>query len=265
MATLQDLESLGYLVTVAHGDAESEEAALQTARDDATPDAIAAQAGEVTSMTIAQLDAEGKLPETPEERLELASKIAAAALEGLTERATGRIAFHEKALEIAREMPTAYRVVQVAENEHGDEVEILALYLSVNDDGTGAEAADQDAIDSLAAADAYAERAYEIGHGSAYALAGEIRAHGVAIDRRMLGEDVWEAEGRTFTAAELEGLRDEAAARPATPLAPLPEKVADAAAAAVGAVLPVVAPGATAEQREQAKSLARQAALDATE
>lgn len=73
-----------------------------------------------------------------------------------------------------------------------------------------------------------------------------------------------ELEEIPFTEEELAEY-DERAAVDVPESASIEERIADAAAAAVGAVLPIVAPGSTAEQRGQAQGLARKAALDAVD
>lgn len=157
MATIDDLRTLGYTIGIAHGSVAVEEQALADANAAADPNVVAAQAADVTAETVKTLDQVGKLPDTPEARLQLASEIAAAALEQLTERVTDRVAFHERALEIARTSPDVW-VVQHIVDVDGTDRQCVQVYVAANADGTGWDDAQQALIDALADANAYAAR-----------------------------------------------------------------------------------------------------------
>jgi hypothetical protein len=101
-ATIETLRELGYKVGVASGSTQVEEEALVAVREQADPATVAEQAAEVTRMTIADLNAAGRLPAESSDRRALAEAIANSALDTLTERATEKIAFHERAVESAR-------------------------------------------------------------------------------------------------------------------------------------------------------------------
>lgn len=219
--TIDTLRGLGYTVGVAHGSVQVEEDALAAARDAADPNVVAEQASQVTTDTVQTLSTLGKLPETDAERLELVTKIAAAALEGLTLAVTEKVAFHERALAIAKEMPDVWRVEHWAVPPDNDGVPgppmILSMLVACKPDGTGWDEDSQEQIDALADTDAFAERAFQALHMESVAMAIELQRLGVEVVRPKPGEDVWEAEGSTFTAADLPGFLEEVEARPAPP------------------------------------------------
>jgi hypothetical protein len=146
---VNDLLALGFSVGMAYGAVDVEEAALAEAQTNAQPTVIAEQTDQVTRMTVQALDAEGKLPKTPEGRRELASRIAESALDHLTTRAEGLVSFHERAVEIAREMPNVWVVTGPG---------VTNVYVACKDDGTGWDESQQAILDALADPKAHKER-----------------------------------------------------------------------------------------------------------
>jgi hypothetical protein len=207
MATIDDLRALGYTIGIASGCVQTELDALCAAREEGSAATIAAAANEVTALTVRQLDAEGRLPDTAEARLELAQQIAASAIDGLTARSTERVAFHERAVEEARKMPTVWHFAGPLVNG----------YIQAKDDGTGWDDDAQEAIDALADPEAYAERSYQAGNSDCCLAATTIASRGVEVTRPKPGEDVWEAEGRTFSGEELVAFSRDVAERPTPP------------------------------------------------
>lgn len=147
--TISDVEKLGYTVGFAHGSVEAEERALAAAKRDAHGDVLAEQAAAVTTQTIADLAAAGRIPDSNADRQYLATRIAEAALDQLTVRATGRIAIHEKAVQAAREMPDVFVISGPG---------VTNLYVACKDDGSGWDDAAQEILDALTDPDAHKER-----------------------------------------------------------------------------------------------------------
>jgi len=151
---IEDLEKVGYKVGVAHGSVEHEEAALEAAKQDASLPVVLERVERVASETVLHLDSVGKMPTTAEGRKELVSQITEQALNLITEATTEKVAFHERALSIAQEMPTVYVVQQFSP----DGQLLVQTYLSVDDKTQQAIEEDQDAAEALLDAEAYAER-----------------------------------------------------------------------------------------------------------
>lgn len=207
---LDDVRKLGYEVGVAYGGVALEEEALAEARSGAAAEVIEAQTNEVTTATIQDLDAIGRLPEEPEERLNLAQRIAADVIAALTDRADARVAFHERALEIAREMPTTYHVGGFG----------ISAYVSV-DDATG-EAVDQgnqEIIDSLASPEGHAERVYLFENPEAATAATELAQAGYDVTRPTAGADEWIVDGSSSTGEALVAFAEKAEPKPPAPTA----------------------------------------------
>lgn len=153
MPSIDDLRGLGYEVGIAHGSVQAEEEALAEAHATRQPASLATSAAEVTAATVKQLDAEGKLPDTAEARQELATRIAEAALEQLTERADERVAFHEQALAIAKAMPTVY----VLSGEG-----FTNIYLAIDDEtGEAADPIGEELVTALKDPEGIAERRWQ--------------------------------------------------------------------------------------------------------
>lgn len=184
-ATVADLAKLGYECGLASGSVAVEEAALADAKAAADPAVVSVQVNTVTTETVQALDATGVLPDTPEERLALATKIAEAALEQLTTAVSEKVAFHERALEIAREMPDTWHVAGWS----------LAVYVNAKKDGTGWDADQQAVLDSLADPDAHAERVYQDANPDAMRAAMTLMGKGYTVERPTLGADSFTVDG----------------------------------------------------------------------
>lgn len=132
MTFVEELIAAGYNVEVASGSTEVEQAALAEARAVATPErietdvqAIADQAAlDATALAVQRGIQAAKIPAAVSEAV---SRITALALEQITVARSDQVAFHERALVIAKAMPTTYVV-----NGPGFE----NLYVDV-DDATG--------------------------------------------------------------------------------------------------------------------------------
>jgi hypothetical protein len=144
------LTSLGYSVGIAHGGVAVEQDALAGAQVLASSEQLTADAAEITTRTLADLQAAGKMPKDEKELAELIAQISASALKSVKHGRDEAVKFHERALGIAKGMPTAYVV-----SGHG----LDALYFSLDDaTGKGATPNDVEIIKSLLDAKAHAER-----------------------------------------------------------------------------------------------------------
>lgn len=158
MPSLADLAALGYDVQVASGSVATEQAALDEARGLATPERIEADVQEIadkaaldaTAVAVARGIAAAKIPAAVSEAV---ARITAAALEAITAARNDTVAFHERALEIAKGMPTTYVVSGPG---------FTNLYVDVND-ATGEPAGEQTAelVASLLNPDAHRERLFQ--------------------------------------------------------------------------------------------------------
>lgn len=200
MATITDLQTLGYECGIAHGDVAVEQAALDAAQAAAVPATITQQVSDVTTQTIADMTADGTLPTDPADQLVLAQKIAAAVLAALTGRATAQVDFYTRSLAIAQAAATVWRVQQLG----ADGAAILSCLVAAKDDGTGWDDDAQAHIDSLADPGQYAERAYLHANPTALELIATAAARDVTITRPQPGQDVFELpDGTTKTLADL--------------------------------------------------------------
>lgn len=149
---LRDVAKLGYTVGQAWGSVEVEQTALDDAKAAADPQVVIEQVNAVTADTVQTLANIGKLPDDPAERLDLATKIGAAALEMLTEHVNEKVAFHERALEIAQTQPDVWHVSGPG----------LEIYVACKADGTGWDGDQQAMLDTLADPAAHKERVYQL-------------------------------------------------------------------------------------------------------
>jgi hypothetical protein len=153
-ATIHDLEPLGYTIAIAQGSAQVEQDALQAARGHADPAVLQEQAGRTTSETVRALGDAGKLPRNPEEREKLYIEIGEAAYQMLAKAAQGRVALHERALEIAQQMPDVWRVEQVVDGQT-----VASMLVACKPDGTGWDDGAHEILDALADKKTFAARA----------------------------------------------------------------------------------------------------------
>ena len=147
---VKKIQALGYEVGIAHGGVAVEQDALAGAQAQASPEQITADAAEITTRTLADLQAANKLPKTEQEHAELIAQISASALKGVKHGRDEAVKFHERAHEIARGMPTTYVV-----SGHG----LDSVYFSLDDaTGKGATPNDAEIVKSLLDEKAHAER-----------------------------------------------------------------------------------------------------------
>lgn len=162
MPSLDQLTALGYSVGVASGSTAAEQEALAAARDLAAPERI-----ETDVQTIADkaaLDATAlavqrgiDAAQIPGAVSEAVARITQAALETITVARNENVAFHERALAIAKTMPTTYVV-----NGPG----FQNLYVDI-DDATGNPTADStEMVAALLDPDAHRERLFQHNLGS---------------------------------------------------------------------------------------------------
>jgi hypothetical protein len=147
---LKKIKALGYKVGIAHGGVVVEQDALAGAQEQASTEQITADAAEITTRTLADLQAANKLPKNEKEHAELIAQISASALKSVKHGRDEAVAFHERSLENAKGVPTTYVV-----SGHG----IDAMYFSLDDaTGKGATPNDAEIVKSLLDAKAHAER-----------------------------------------------------------------------------------------------------------
>lgn len=138
--TVAELAVLGYTVGVAHGAVDVEEQALEQARKAAGEDVVAAQAQQVTQESLGQLAAAGQLPPEGTQRQQLAARIADQALTRIQTHADDQVAFHERAVQAAKDMPTVWHV-----SGYG-----VAIYVPADARGRGADKDARRLLDQLA-------------------------------------------------------------------------------------------------------------------
>ena len=181
--TIDTLQTLGYTVGIAYGDVQTEQDALAEAKATATPEAIAEHAATVTAETLTQLANANALPEDPAEKQDLATQIAQAAIDQITASTDDTIAFHERAVQIAKDMPNVWVISGPG---------ITNVYVSCKPDGTGWGAEEQAFLDTLADQDAHKERSFQhFGPDEIVALALEARGLGAVVEGDATGEDAW--------------------------------------------------------------------------
>lgn len=209
MATIDDIRALGYTIGIAHGDVATEEDALEVAKQEASPGVILERASRVTQDTINELDAAGKLPVAADDRQAVATAIAAQALELLQDHAYEKVAFHERALEIAKKMPDVWHVDQSIPLDDGT-TSIVSIYVSCKADGTGWDDESQATLDALAHKPSYDERAWQASNPEAMAAAAKLESGGAVVERNDLGADAFLVNGKTLDAEAVIALADKA-------------------------------------------------------
>jgi hypothetical protein len=209
--TIDTIRGLGYMVGIAHGDVQTEEDALTLARADAEPGAVIETAGQITTATLQDLANAGKLPATEDRRRALAAKIGDAALEMVTSHVNEKVAFHERAVALAKEMPDVWRVEQWAAGPDEEGVYtpplILSTLVACKPDGTGWTAEDQEHLDTLADQVAFAERAWQAANPDALAAARTLSAAGKTVERDA-GSEVFTVDGKSLTADQVIALAE---------------------------------------------------------
>jgi hypothetical protein len=205
MATITDVQNLGYTCSITAGDVTVEQDALAAAQADASPDVIVGQAAQVTQDTIAAIDADGKLPSDPAARQQLAAAIASAAIDQLATLADARVEFHQRAVDIAQTMPDTWHV-----SGWGNE-----LYVDCKPDGTGWDDDAQALLDALADPGSHSERVWQFEHPDPMVAAQRLLTLGYTVLRPVLGADEFTVDGGdAMTGDQLVAYAATAAAKP---------------------------------------------------
>lgn len=181
--TITTLVKMGYEAGIAHGSVEAEQQASEEAQANAAPAAIAEQARDVTATTIQDLANAGKLPDTAQERRELAAAIADNVLENLTVHANAQVDFHQRALKIAMAMPDVWVV-----NGPG----LANLYVACKPDGTGWDDDQQAVLDALCDPNGHKERCFQqFAPDEVVRLAFEARDYGADVEGDCTDTGKW--------------------------------------------------------------------------
>lgn len=186
MPSLDALAALGYDVQIASGSVIAEQDALTAAQVLAAPERIEADvqaiadkaALDATALAVARGIAAAKIPAAVSEAV---ARITTLALDHITVARSEAVSFHERALEIAKGMPTTYVVSGPG---------VTTVYLDI-DDATGEPTAESaPMVASLLDPDAHRERLFQHNLGShpkpeiaaeIFACVTELRAHGWAV------------------------------------------------------------------------------------
>jgi len=145
--TIADVQARGYEVGFANGSVAVEEAALAAASEKASPQAIAADVqsvvAEVTVAAAAIAQRDGLAGEELRAYVrETAARAADAAFEQITRARGEAVAFHERAVAVALQMPDVFVCAGPG---------VGRVYVACKPDGTGWDAGAQEILDSLAA------------------------------------------------------------------------------------------------------------------
>lgn len=144
--TIHDVRAAGYEVALASGSVSVEEEALEEAQKNAAPEAVAGDAEkiatEVAHLAVAK-GAKGSDLET------IVQRATSRALEQIGQARDETVAFHERALEIARSSPDVYFVSTLGDPDtpHDD----VQLYVACKPDGSGWDEGAQETLTSLCA------------------------------------------------------------------------------------------------------------------
>lgn len=196
MITVADLEKLGYTVGIAHGSVEVEQAALEEAKAAADPAVVGAQVNEVVADTVKTLGNLGMIPDDPGKRHELFAKMGETAFEMLTAGRSERVAFHERALQIAKDSPDVHVVQHVVDDQI-----VAQVYVACKDDGTGWDNDAQAQLDALADKTGFDERVFQVQNADAFDAARQLQASGADVTREP-GETSFTVDGKTLTPAK---------------------------------------------------------------
>ena len=142
--TIADVRAAGYAVAFASGSISVEEKALTETRKQATPEAIAPLVEEVATSVAAMAAAKG-LP-TPA-IVNLVAEATTRALNSFQRDRDEGVAFHERALKIAKASPDVYFVSALGDPSTPDDD--VRLYVACKADGTGWDSGAQEMLDAL--------------------------------------------------------------------------------------------------------------------
>lgn len=205
-STIGTLQGLGYTVGIATGSVQVEEDALAAAVAAAEPAVVAADVQVVTTQTLADLDASGKLPDTAEKRQALAATIAAAALDAIIERVTSKVDFHQRAVDIAKTMPDIWHIGQTVDVGDGTQ-RVVSIYVACKEDGTGWDDDAQAQLDALAHQPSFDERIFQAQNPDAMQAAQQLASDGKTVTRET-GAETFIVDGQTLDATQIVALAD---------------------------------------------------------
>jgi hypothetical protein len=147
--SIDDVRALGYTAELAQGSVEVEEAALEEARANATAETIAVGAETVALDVGRAAVAQGV---EGQELADLISQATVRALEALSSAADERVAFHERAVEIAQAMPNVWAITGPG---------VPNLYVACQPDGTGLDDEQKALLDALCEPAGHKERSFQ--------------------------------------------------------------------------------------------------------
>lgn len=142
--TIGDLRAAGYMAALASGSVAVEETALEEARARAGEIAVTKDAEQVANEVANLAVAKGV---RGDELVEFVGRVTKHALEQIQEARDDRVAFQERALEIARSSPDVFFVSALGDPETPDDD--IRLYVACKLDGTGWDEANQEMLDAL--------------------------------------------------------------------------------------------------------------------
>ena len=145
--SIDDVRAAGYTVALASGSVEVEEVALAEAKGQASAETIAVGAELVATDVAKVAVAKGA---TGPQLQAIVLRATERALDTLQAAADERVAFHERALEIAKELPDVYFVSALG--DQGTAEDDVQLYVNCKPDGYGWDKAAQATLDALVAA-----------------------------------------------------------------------------------------------------------------
>jgi hypothetical protein len=145
--TINDVRAAGYEVSLASGSVEVEEKALAEAKKGLGEKAIEGEAATV-ALNVAQA---AKARDMPDDKIaSLVMRATSDAVAAITTARNETVAFHERAVAAAKEMPDVYFVSALGDPETpGDDVQ---LYVACKSNGSGWDKGQQAILDSLVAA-----------------------------------------------------------------------------------------------------------------
>ena len=146
-ATIHDVRAAGFLVALASGSVEVEEAALVEAQQAATTAAVSEDASAVAREVASVAVAQDKRGDALEGIVRAATSQALEQIQGARDE---RVSFHELALEIARNSPDVFVVTALGDPDTPDDD--VRTYVACNPDGSGWTKGDQAVLDSLSEA-----------------------------------------------------------------------------------------------------------------
>lgn len=143
-ATVHDLAGAGFTVRLASGSVSAEQAALDDAKLQAAPAAVQNDAETVARDTARAAVAQGL---KDEQLAALVARATASALDQIQVTRDTKVAFHQRALEIAEASPDVWYVTHPGDPDTSDDD--VRLYIACKPDGTGWDKPAQNTLDQL--------------------------------------------------------------------------------------------------------------------